>query len=165
MSDFLHHILSPVTPDAPGHAHHGVGVHGVDVAGVTLPSGVVGAVTAVGVLLLGLAVLLWMLRRRTRPWTPSLLATRWAAGVLVTALLLAAPLLTVHATHHLDGDAEGRCAVAGIAHSVAGGLVSAPPSLAPLSSEAAPYPPYLHVDAERLPLAPIARGPPAATAA
>jgi hypothetical protein len=153
LSDFLHHIVSLVTPDAAGHVHHGV-----DVAGVTLHAHAVGPLLADSALLLGLAALVWLL---CRPVVRNPLFVRWAAGGLVAALLLAAPLLAIHATHHADGDSQGRCAVAGIAHSVAGGLVTTPPTLAPFTSGAIALPPYLHVDAERLPLAPIARGPPA----
>ncbi|HEX7926189.1 MAG TPA: hypothetical protein VF678_01280 [bacterium] len=157
MSDFLNHLLSPVTPQAAEHAHH----HG-GMADVALhAAGPVAAAVALGV---GVAAVWWLLRR-LQPRRHAPLALRLATGALIALMLLAVPLLAVHATHHADGDAEGRCAVAGIAHSVHAGMVATPPVLAPLVGEAVPFPPYLRADAERLPLAPIARGPPVAITA
>lgn len=127
-----------------------------DSAGTVLPAGVLAALLVAGMLLMLLIALRWLSRLRLH--TSGF--TRLMAGAVAAVLLLALPLLALHAIHHADGDENSRCAVAGIAHSVAGGVLTTPPALAPPSGEGVSHLPYLRTDAERPPFPPTARGPP-----
>jgi hypothetical protein len=155
VNEILHHLTSPVVLDEPDCGDHAIAAAG------TFGGAVPGHWIAAGLTLLALIGGAWLLRRwSARPPALRSPAAHWLATGVLAAVFLALPLLSLHATHHLDGDPDRHCALAGIAHSVAGGVVTAPPALPPPIGAVLPPLPYLGRDAVRLPPQPIARGPP-----
>lgn len=155
MNDFLRQLASPVAVEEPwcGPAdHHAATAAALDHWTAT------GLSVALGVVLL--AWFLWRVHQRgLRTWGTH--GLRWLAGGTVALLLLAAPLLALHATHQLEAGPGKHCAVAGIAHSISAAVTQAVQALAPIAAAVVLTLIFLAHQTRRPSPQPIARGPPA----